>query len=359
MFSADPTEQRLLTRVAAVLLLLGSSACVQSEPPGVQVKAIERDITLGGNPTPAEAIPALALPPATAGFSGPALDAAGATQYEPPPRRTRQTRPTVPAVADCPAPRVSAFPAKAATFEITEVPVPGAYRWKRTVRPPSPGGLTSTQVIFNSHQIDGVSRITEVPNPTTPGQSTRTFSFDDIAFFDDWSSATTFQVTDNAPQLRFWHPSTGGGWVNAGGPDRGVAITKSVVRNRSGQQLGVAFRPSSPVLVLPLPVGVPMTFDSVGVDATTGASLAIRGTVIGTARVDACGDVVDGWRVESVQAFTASDGRRYVSDVDYVVATQLGGIVIHQESVTSEAVRAAGDLTVTDHLAQLRPTPVP
>jgi hypothetical protein len=135
-----------------------------------------------------------------------------------------------------------------------------------------------------------------------------------------------------------------------------VAITKAVNRNAEGKPVGAAFSPSTPVLILPLPVAVPTEFESVGVDPTTGSSLSIRGTVVGKERVDACGDIVDGWKVTSSQTFTQAGGSR-VSDVEYFVATQLGGVVIFQKAVASGAVRAATDPTVIDHLAQLDPTP--
>lgn len=343
--------------IALAILVLVASACTQADGPGVKVKAIASDIVFDSDAPDPDAVPTLALPPATdGGFAdlggGVRAPVQSKDDEPPPPRRPPVTAPPQ-AKPECPAALATAFPREAATFDVPRVPTAGEYRWKRTVSS-EVAKKTVEQIVFNRHQISNVSKITETPNPATPDKPTRTFTFEETAFSSDGSTLTGFQVKDNPPQQNVSLQT--GEKASTGPPDRGVAITKTVVRDSSGK-VG-AFNPSTPVLILPLPVAVPTEFESVGVDPTTGASYAVRGTVVGKERVDACGDVIDGWRVNSSQTFTSSDGRRRLSEVEYFVATQLGGIVIYQKAVASEAVRGPNDPTVTDHIAQLDPTPV-
>lgn len=351
-----PLDRRGVFSIALAIFFLLASACTQADGPGVKVKAIASDIVFDSDAADPDAVPTLALPPATdGGFA--ALGGGGVRapveseddEPPPPPRRPRVKAPPQ-AKPECPSALATAFPREAATFDVPHVPAAGEYRWKRTVVK-----KTMEQSGFNGRQISNVSKITETPNPATPDKPTRTFTFEETAAFEDGSSSLTgFQVRDNPPRQNVALQT--GEKASTGPPDRGVAITKTVLRDSSGKIIGT-FNPSTPVLILPLPVAVPTEFESVGVDPT-GASYAVRGTVVGKERVDACGDVIDGWRVDSSQTFTSRDGRRHVSDVEYFVATQLGGIVIYQKAVAAEAVRGPDDPTVIDHIAQLDPTPV-
>lgn len=358
-----PRNNRRAMAMTLAMVSLAAAACAKPDAAGVSVKTIPSDIVFNAKAPEPEAIPSLALPPATDGsfsdvgnsrFGGQTEE--GEIEQPKPKPRTPVTAPPLPAKAECPAALATAFPREAATFDVARVPAAGDYRWKRTISTPiGSTGKTSEQVVFNRHQISNVSKITETPNAQTPDKPTRTFTYDEAAFFVDGSKLTSYQVKDNAPQQSVGVQT--GQRASTGVPDRGVALTKVVDRNAEGKPVGLAFSPSTPVLILPLPVAVPTEFESVGVDPTTGSSLSIRGTVVGKERVDACGDVVDGWKVTSNQTFTTGDNRRFVSEVEYFVATQLGGIIIFQKALPSAAVRAATDPTVIDNLAQLDPTP--
>jgi hypothetical protein len=72
----------------------------------------------------------------------------------------------------------------------------------------------------------------------------------------------------------------------------------------------------------------------------------------GRGRVDACGDLVDGWRAESTQ--TRSDAAGSVA-YNYLLATQYGGALILEEIHTTTADGSAFDVTFS--LAQLHPDP--
>jgi hypothetical protein len=86
--------------------------------------------------------------------------------------------------------------------------------------------------------------------------------------------------------------------------------------------------------------------------------MAINGDIVGKDRIDACGEIVDGWRIASSQTFTSATGERSVTDTTYFVSTQLGGLVTLQARKANSAVPSADPSTITDHLGQLVPTPI-
>ncbi|HEY4410582.1 MAG TPA: hypothetical protein VGO87_11930, partial [Acidimicrobiia bacterium] len=73
-------------------------------------------------------------------------------------------------------------------------------------------------------------------------------------------------------------------------------------------------------------------------------------------RVDACGDVVDGWVVEATQTFSGTGQTAPPRTYRYIVATQLGGMIISEEVHTTSA---QGATDVTFSLGQLKPSALP
>ncbi len=73
-------------------------------------------------------------------------------------------------------------------------------------------------------------------------------------------------------------------------------------------------------------------------------------------RVDACGEVVDGWLVQATQTFSGPAQTAPPRTYNYIVAPQLGGIIISEEVHTATA---QGNTDVTFSLGQLKPAPLP
>jgi hypothetical protein len=73
-------------------------------------------------------------------------------------------------------------------------------------------------------------------------------------------------------------------------------------------------------------------------------------------RVDACGEVVDGWAVESTQTFSGTGQTAPPRKYRYVIAPQLGGIIISEEIHTAGP---QGNTDVTLSLGQVKPAPLP
>jgi hypothetical protein len=325
------------SRFLVVLSLLPlAGACVHPNDPGVAIKALQSDIVFGIKASAPDAIPPLAAPPAFE-VNQPVDEGPEFIAPDPTPTTVPRVRTPAPVIPDpCPPALASAFPKEGVTFGVPRVPAAGSYKWKRIVSTPLPAALgsgASVSTSYTRHEITNVSNPVQTPNPLTPNEPTTTFTFDDSVFTPTGSLTTTYQVKNNAPrQVLQGNQNFGGGVaagtgksVEGGAADRGVAILKTVLKDTSGKTVST-FAPNPPVLILPLDVVTPSSFDSLGVDPTTGASMAINGDIIGKDRIDACGEIVDGWKIASSQTFTSATGERSVTDTTYFVSTPLGAV---------------------------------
>jgi hypothetical protein len=121
------------------------------------------------------------------------------------------------------------------------------------------------------------------------------------------------------------------------------------------------------LLVLPLPVVGGETFQSTAVDPRTGQTITRDSTVVGRERIDACGDLVDGWLVRSKERSTfgqsvvsAPDALAVEADVASIYATQYGGVPIF-ESYGMNADQGCDicPFELKYRLGQLHPDPLP
>jgi hypothetical protein len=142
--------------------------------------------------------------------------------------------------------------------------------------------------------------------------------------------------------------------VTAGDPERGISLVKLQRVDAQGNTSELTFSPA--VLYFPLPVQPGEQFTSVGIDARSGSVLQHQARVLRRERVDACGEIVDGWAVESTQTFSGSAQTSPPRTYRYIVAPQLGGIIVSEEvHVTSPQ----GQTDAVFNLGQLRPAPLP
>lgn len=359
--------RRSLTRYAAVLVTaLVGAGCARARPPGVAVRRIESNIVFGVKVKQPDVVPA-ALG-ADAGISGDGVtagensDTGSLALPSSPPLRQQLPPLGPPPKAACPQAAENAFPAAVAGLTVDHPPAAGVYRWK-VVTPVSTGKVTSTVTQFVQHQIRSVSSVTSAPNPASPGTDTKTFTYDEAVLLPNGATTvSTYQVKVNAPQVNIdGVANTFGQNERAGAADRGVALVKSVQYGPDGKQTGVPFKPTTPLLLFPLDVITPESFSSVAVDPTSGASYANNAQVLERARVDACGDIIDGWKVVSTQTFTPTDGSpRIAENVTYYVAPQLGGLITYL--AIGPADPKSQDVTsplATSSIGQLHPAPLP
>jgi hypothetical protein len=377
---------RRSTRVVPLVLGLAVlGGCVTPDPPGVAIKPLKADIVFGVK-EPEPAVPAsfeppsaepgdeddeLVLPPQPSGIlNGPA--------------KPKTRVPLLRAADPCPAAKLNAFPAIEATRSVANQPVPGVYKWKQTgtvVR--DVGGQKYTVAInrFEQRAITNVSPISSVPNPTAldptdPANDTKTFTFDVIQKLEGGSKRTTYQVRtsslgvrqqpglevprpavpDLPSQVPVTSPTTSAppdlpDAVVVGDPERGVTIKKIEDLDNDGKVLRtVAF--STGVQVLPLAVLPDETFRSVGVDTTNQVTLVHDGIVKNRNRVDACGEIIDGWEV-AINATLVDGENTQQSTETFYIATQYGAMPIF------ESFNYGENGNLANNIGQLNPDPLP
>lgn len=356
-------RSRRLRSLFLVIVVSVSAACVKQDPPGVGVANLKSEIVFGLNP------------PAVPGFT-PAVDLG---QFQP----DDLGSPSVPPSRILPPPTgqlcgeafATDTPEEIATTAVDENPGTGDYRWRLRGRITLNGQQVSLLGQFQKRQILNLSPVVESTVPIggpaiTDSIVTRTFSYTmrtELGLaggggFED----NVFQVKDNPISIsqgvvNFGKP------IVVGEPERGVTLKRSTVFLPEG---GVYsdFAPAVGVLLLPLPVNIGEEWDSVGVDGINGTAMVLQGKVIKREAVDACGTLVDGWRVEARKTLITPFGA-VMANYDYVVATQLGGALVYEHTYAPDitdirlpslpAVPGLPQLPGVPALPPLPPLPVP
>ena|GEM_PF-2214482 len=374
---------------AGLAVALLASGCVRQGPPGVGVQKLAADLVFGmppGTTPPPNLVPGPVGPgDVTTYVPGPSSSVAGAGRQasdegdvgsEPGRRgRLRPVTPLNPARAPCPPAALTAFPAKEARLTVEGVPAVGRYRWKRTGTQTlaSLPGVKLAVTGFEARLVQNVVRV----SPTE-----YTFETVQPELGSDVTTISTFKVRTDAlsqtvappvappdpnhpprsapqpvpvpgpqpPLPKAPVPET----LSAGDPERGISLIRLQRVDAAGNSSEVNFSPG--VLYLPLPIVPGEEWNAVGVDARTGSVLQHQAKVVKRERVDACGDVVDGWAVEATQTFSRGAQTAPPRTYRYIVAPQLGGLIISEQIHTTTA---GGTTDVTLSLGQLQPSPLP
>jgi hypothetical protein len=374
---------RLTVAGLAALLLAG---CVKQDPPGVGIQKLAADIVFGVKPAtdtpppnlePGQAGPGDAttyVPDAPAdqaseigggNFSGPT----GARSHLP------RLTPLTPPKSTCPPAALTAFPAKEAGVTVDGLPAEGQYRWKRqgTQTVASLPGVKLPVSGFEQRLVRNVHRVSDTEYTFETVQPELGTNVTTISTFKVKIGAVSKTVTPPVEPPDVTHPTspvpipvTPPGTqpvlpkppvpsnVSAGDPERGISLMKLQRIDAAGNSSELTFSPA--VLYLPLDIVPGEEFNSVGIDPRTGSVLQNQARVLKRERVDACGEVVDGWAVESTQTFSGTGQTAPPRTYRYIVAPQLGGIIIGEEIHTTGA---QGTTDVRLSLGQLKPAPLP
>jgi hypothetical protein len=358
---------------------------VTPDPPGVAIKPLKADIVFGvKEPEPAKPA-SFELPTAADnGDSGELVLPPQPSEILNGPAKPKTRVPLLRAADPCPPAKLNAFPALEATRSVTNQPVPGVYKWKQSgalVTTVNGNKLTVPLSGFQQRVITNVSPVTSVPNPlaldpTDPDSATKTFTFDMIQKSEGGSKRTTYQVRTGAvgvrrevgvevprpappaipSQVPVTSPTTSAppdlpDEVIAGDPERGLTIKKIEDLDLNGvPQRTITF--ATGVQVLPLAVLPNEIFRSVGVDTTNQVTLVHEGVVKNRNRVDACGDIVDGWEITIDATFVDGEDTARTSET-FFVATQYGAMPILESANFGENGNRIFNL------AQLIPDPLP
>lgn len=245
---------------------------------------------------------------------------------------------------ECPKAEITAVADAIATNNVSGPAPMGRYRWVR-------GGFVqngNVQLPFTGFETRSISEYTKVSDTIHQFKFTYRVPSGPLAVVDTYrvrTNGTVIGTTDigNAPM-----PVTG---PRIGENDRGLMLVQRRTIDNKGAVVA-EFTPSTPLLMLPLPVSPGEEWTSVAVDNKSGQTIIHRGKTIGTKRIDACGEVVDGWGVESSQTYTSSAGAAEVL-YDYTVAPQYGAMFLSERfRQTVGAVNV--DISYT--LGQVRPS---
>jgi hypothetical protein len=332
-------NRRDLGVLFAALAALAATACVGEKDPSVGMTRVEANLVFGVVDREPAAPPSQAIATAVAdelpAFAELSLDEFRLPGGAPLPSFTTPSEcPTAPPTASVEVPT---------DVNITGEPLVGVARWKR-----------------DGHVIEGDQQITVSGFERRVVRNFRRVD-DDTTAFETLQPAggrlvvSQFEVNTAAFSR---NPTSGVGTVgtpSVGEPERGVVLTQVEYLDRSGNSVASAFRPAVGVLMLPLPVSAGDTWESVAVDPRSGTTVVHEGTVLRRTRIDACGELADGWLVEATQATSGGPEGDPPQQINYhyVVATQFGGMLVN-ERLVSEGVF---DLNFT--LGQLKPDPIP
>ena len=375
---------RLAVAGVAALLLAG---CVKQDAPGVGVQKLAADIVFGVKPAtdtpppnlePGQAGPGDAttyVPDAGSAAAGPTTGGGDFSSGPNAPRpRLPRVTPLNPPKSTCPPAALTAFPAKEAGQTVEGLPAEGQYRWKRTGTQTlaSLPGVKLPVSGFEQRLVRNVVKVSDTEYTFETVQPELGTNVTTISTFKVKIGAVSKSVTPPV-QPDLTHPTAPvplpvqvpgtqptlpvppvPGSVSAGDPERGISLMKLQRVDAAGNSSELTFSPA--VLYLPLEVVPGEEFNAVGIDPRTGSVLQNKAKVVKRERVDACGEVVDGWAVESTQTFSGTGQTAPPRTDRYIIAPQLGGIIISEEIHTATP---QGNTDVTLSLGQLKPAPLP
>ncbi len=350
MLSLHKKGQAKRTVVATLVVLgLASSACVRQNNAGVGIAKFDSSAVFG-IAVEKPIVPGFSVPES---FSG---DGAAALPDLPIPSPFNPVAPTGP----CPPAKLTAFPKATATPTIVGMPTEGLYTWKRnsfqlknTANKANP-----SQVLAFALQGRGIRRVVK--------EGAHQFSFEMVQpdpFSDNGTVVTGFRVNTNPALLvnqRVASRTIGvvpvpGREIRITDPGdaSGIFITRVEQLSGTGVRVSV-FQPVQPMLIVPLDEAIirsGQTFNSVGIDATTGSVVTNTGAVGRTNRVDACGEIVEGYAVTLHQTLTndIQDHDQFMTvltdqetrTIDYIFATQYGALPIGE-------TLSIGDVNIDD-----------
>jgi hypothetical protein len=230
-----------------------------------------------------------------------------------PPAPVASTPPPPVQPPECPPADALAAPDRAATLAVDEPPAPDSFVQQVV------GSYTGTSADPASGQFGGKVRTTvkSLPSATTAvGQRVDSWRVERRGPQPAVRSVEVYQLV---------HPSTSPGATAAGIYLVGLAWSDPT-------RGALTFQPTGNGLqILPIPVqrANPSAPQYVGAatDPSTMTTLALTRNVVGRDRVDACGELVDAWRIEMTGTLTTPDWQRQVTWTQQV-ATAYGGVVV-------------------------------
>lgn len=346
---------------AACVLAVGLAGCGLGGGPGLGIEQLQSNVAFGSptaasKPASMPGLPGQSIAPAAPAQPPTASNPFPAFQFTPPPT-FNFSPPPVTATAECPVAPPSAEAARAVTPTVPSKPATGWYKWQLlTYKRTGTGTTALAGASYTAYHLENVSATSTVPNPQDRSHPTTVWTYQMVEPDGSGNVWTyTFQVKQSSPGASVATGNVGKS-QSVMEPDAGLAISSEIERNAKGAVV-FRFSPQPAVLLLPLAVTGGQSFQGGGTDPSNGESLVVQAQVQGTKRVDACGQLVDGWDVSGTETSTdPSTGGSVTTDVDYAVATQYGAIVV---LLSSTPTTGTNPDTATEEMGQLHPSKSP
>lgn len=299
-----------------VLGVLVASACSgPREPLSVGVREVPNNIVLADAP---ESEPAGMAPIPPAPVKVPIVTAA---PIPAPPRFAPEpSPPPAPPVEQCPRANPLDVPAEGVTDGFATPPVEESFRFRNdgefTVSGPNANEGTFTEPTARVIQAVELQ--------------------DDGDFTYDVGASLGGTVTTSSYLVRHTERLDDGlGIGDQAGLDEQRGLYLTAVNSRLPDDRVVTFQPADPLRLLRFPVFVGDTFDVAGADPFTATSMSYTVTVTDRVRVDACGELIDAWRVSLTNGRVDGPNTNVEFVATYDIATQYGGLIVRDTVVTS------------------------
>jgi len=256
----------------------------------------------------------------------------------------------------CPKAGPGARPDQRVKVLVTEPPAPGLYTEHNTGKftlvedglslsgqYPAQGEYT-----IQNEKKDSSTDSTPVQGEAGPNGTVTDFYYDLVEVGVDGSETTTTYrdhiVQGSAANKAQLEAGTGPGTTGE------LDLVEQVVQNSQGTS---TFLPSSPVEIVAFNKGVGASWNSVGVDTSTGTVMTVQGSIKAVDNVDVCGRLVEAYQVVSNEklsnpksGFTSATS---ASDPNvYEIAPQFGGIMVRQHIDTTTSYTSGSGATVVD-----------
>ena len=348
------TDRRFRFAALVALATVSAAGCVKPGDPEVAINKIEASLVFGVKP-PSEPVQApvqeVAQQVAADTYQAPTLPLptfelpeAKAPVFSALPLNGAK------APSDCPTAPPTASADKAVEVNITGPPPIGMFRWKREGKitaadgTETPIGRSFERRFVRNHVVVSDTVYTFEMVAPVPGSA--------LVAVSTYRVNTTPQSTNVDPGYNqiLTVPTVGE-------PERGITLDKVEYQDRNGV-VQDSFTPTVGLLMLPLPVVSGESYESIAIDPKSGQTIIHEATVTRRARIDACGELADGWLVEATQTVTEGAGSPPAQmTYNYIVGAQYGGILLNEHVQASDGGDGLVDLDYTQ--AQLEPDPLP
>ncbi|MGQ0434046.1 MAG: hypothetical protein ACT452_16770 [Microthrixaceae bacterium] len=342
---------------AAVLAALILASCVQQDPPGLTLSKLEAKLVFGIDEAPERG-----LTPTEATQQLPVRGGPGLFLGD---DRRPNVRPYLPSDTSpdaCPPAKNAAAVEFGATDNVNtdgpgNRPVEGVYPWRIMLSEDGGKDAPYSELAPVGFELRAIRNVEEVPrarwSPSPSATSAReVFTFEEvrnISFYEldvgeggkgerlvERFLITKYLVDTHATRSRVSQTDAVVQLPTTGSPERGISLLSSVTVDGKGDRVpGVdPFEPANGLSLMGLPFVPGETFTASATDASHGTTITNQTVVGSRARLNMCGDLMEGFPSESTQTIStdspSAPSRAF--EVKIWLAPQHGGVSIYEST---------------------------